>query len=263
MDAQKTRALITGATSGLGRETAVQLGRRGWRVAITGRRREQLEETARLLREAGGEPLVLQGSVSDPAQVKSHYAAIVSAWGGLDWVLLNAGISERTDAREFSAETVKLVLDSNLMGVAYWMEAVLPGMIAQGSGLLAGVSSLASFRGLPRTGAYSASKAGLNALLESARVDLIRTGVKVVTVCPGFVKTEITERNDPKAMPFLMEVEDAVSVMLAGIDARKRVVHFPWQISYLTKYVLGGLPDFLYDRIAAKLERFRKKRPKP
>lgn len=256
-----TRALVTGATSGLGREAAVQLARRGWRVAVSGRRREHLEETARLVREAGGEPLILCGSVTAPAEVKAHYAAVKDAWGGIDYAVLNAGVGDTMSAREFSAETVKWTFDANVFGVCHWLEAVIPDMLAQKSGIIAGVASLAGFRGLPKSGPYSASKAALITLMESTRVDLIGTGVSVVTVCPGFVRSEMTDRNNPGTMPFLMETSDGVAEMLSGIDAKRRVVHFPWQLSYAMKYGVASLPDFLYDWIANKLAPLRVKKP--
>jgi short-subunit dehydrogenase len=256
------RVLVTGATSGLGREVARQLGARGWRVAVTGRRADALEETARAVREAGGEALPLAGSVTDDGEVRGHYAAIKKAWGGLDWAVLNAGISDSMNAREFSADSVRRTFDVNVLGAARWLEQVLPDMLAQGSGVVAGVSSLASFRGLPRSGPYSASKAALSSLLESVRVDLRGTGVDVVTVCPGFVKSEMTARNKPGTMPFLMETRDGAAAILRGIDARRRVVHFPWPLSYPVKYVLASLPDFLYDRLAARLGHLRDKAPR-
>ena len=255
------RALVTGATSGLGREAAIQLARRGWRVAVSGRRREQLEETARLVKEAGGEALVLCGSVTDPTEVKAHYAAVKAAWGGLDYALLNAGVGDMMSAREFNAETVRWTFDANVFGVCHWMEAIIPDMLAQKSGIIAGVASLAGFRGLPKSGPYSASKAALTTLLESARIDLIGTGVSVVTVCPGFVRSEMTDRNNPGTMPFIMETKDGVAVMLKGIDARRRVVHFPWQLSFAMKYLVPAIPDFLYDWIAHRFAPMRVKKP--
>jgi len=256
-----TRAVVTGATSGLGRELAVQLARRGWRVAITGRRADELRETSRLVEAVGGEPMILGGSVTDDETVKGHYRMIKAAWGGLDWAIMNAGVSEYMDAKHFSTELVRWTFDANVLGVCRWLEAVLPDMIAQRSGVVAGVASLAAFRGLPASGPYSASKAALVTLLESTRVDLRGTGVDVVTVCPGFVKSEMTKRNDPGAMPFLMETPDGAAAIISGIDARRRVVHFPWQLSYPMKYGVGHLPDFLYDFIASKLAHLRKKKP--
>ena len=256
-----TRVLITGASSGLGREAAVQLARRGWRIAVTGRRADALEETARLVREAGGEPLALAGSVDEDPVVREHYARIKAAWGGLDWAVLNAGVSESMDSREFSAETCRSIFNTNVLGVCRWLEQELPDMLAQGSGVIAGVSSLAAFRGLPLSGPYSASKAALLTLLESVRVDLRGTGVDVVTVCPGWVKSEMTARNDPKSMAFLMETGDGAAAMLAGIDERRRLVHFPWAVSIPARYLLPALPGALYDWLAAKAAPLRRRRP--
>lgn len=252
------RALVTGATSGLGREAAVQLARRGWRVALTGRRADKLKEAAEAVRAAGGEPLELPGGVDEQAVVKEHYARLKAAWGGLDYAVLNAGIGDRMDARAFDAGQVERIFRTNVFGVAYWLEAVLPDMVAAGSGTVAAVSSLAGYRGLPSAGPYSASKAALNALMESARVDLRGTGVRAVTVCPGFVKTELTDRNEAGSMPFLLETSDGVARMLAGIDAGRRVVHFPWQLSLTVIYLLHNLPGFLYDRLASRLKRPKK-----
>ncbi|MEK7384677.1 MAG: SDR family NAD(P)-dependent oxidoreductase [Elusimicrobiota bacterium] len=255
------RVLITGATSGLGRGVAVLLARRGWRLALTGRRVDALKETADLVRQAGSEALELPGSVTDMSEVRAHYAAIRAAWGGLDWAILNAGVGESMDSKSFSAELVRWTFDTNLFGVCRWLEVLIPDMAAQGSGVIAGISSLAAFRGLPQSGPYSASKAALNTLLESVRVDLHFTGVEVITVCPGFVKSEMTDRHQVGSMPFLMETEAGAAAIIAGIDARRRVVHFPWPLSYPMKYLAPALPDFLYDLIASRLGFLRRKKP--
>lgn len=253
--------LITGATSGLGREMAVQLAREGVRLALTGRRRERLEEACAAARAAGAaDALSLEGSASDRKQVAAHYAAIKAKFGGLDWAILNAGVSDSRSGRDFSAENIRFTFETNVFGVAEWIEAVLPDMLLAGSGVIAGVSSLAGFRGLPLSGAYSASKAALNSLLESTRVDLIGTGVDVVTICPGFVKSEMTDKNGVGWMPFMLTTEDGTRRMLDGIRARRRVVHFPWQLSLTTVYLLPNLPGWLYDRVASFVPR-RRRRP--
>jgi short-subunit dehydrogenase len=131
-----------------------------------------------------------------------------------------------------------------------WIEAVLPGMLKEKSGTIAGVASIAGYRGLPKSGPYSSSKAAVIALLESLRVDLRDTGVKVVTVCPGFVRTEMTAKWKDEDMPFLMEPKDAVAAMIAGIKAGKRMVDFPFPFSTFVKYVVRNLPACLYDRVA-------------
>lgn len=252
--------MITGATSGLGREMARQLGAEGCRLALTGRRKELLEQAAEGARAAGSpDVLVLQGGVTDPAEVRAHYAKIKERWSGLDCAILNAGVSDSVHALNFSAENYRWTFETNVFGVANWIEAVLPDMLANKSGVIAGVASLAAFRGLPHSGAYSASKAAVVTMLESTRVDLRGSGVDVVTICPGFVKSEMTDRNDIGSMPFLMTTQDGVRCMLRGIERRQRIVHFPWQLSYAAVYLLPNIPSVLYDRFAKLIK--RKKKP--
>ena len=252
------RVLVTGATSGLGRTMAIQLGRRGAKVAVTGRRRDKLEEAARQIEAAGGEVLALLGSVTEPETVRGHYARIKEKWGGLDWAILNAGVGDSLNGRAFSAENVRWTYETNVFGAAHWLEAVLPDMIAAGRGTVAGIASLAGWRGLPNSGSYSSSKAALITLLESLRVDLRATGVRVVTVCPGFVKSEMTARNDPRDMWFELETEDGAARILKGIERGTRLVHFPWQLSLFMKYVVKPMPAFLYEAIAVRMNPRRK-----
>jgi NAD(P)-dependent dehydrogenase (short-subunit alcohol dehydrogenase family) len=246
------RVLVTGASSGLGREMARQLAVRGFRLAITGRRESELCGTARLVEASGAECLPLVGSVTDRERVARHYAEIESRWGGLDWAILNAGVGDGVDARNFSADVYHRVLATNVGGVVNWLEAVLPGMIAARSGLVAGISSLAAWRGLPGAGAYSASKAALSTLLESTRVDLRGTGVDVVTVCPGFIRNSEPDPVAEAGKPFILGIEDGVRRLLDGIERRKRVVHFPWQLSYPMRYVVRHLPDAAYDWLVGR-----------
>jgi short-subunit dehydrogenase len=253
------RVLVTGATSGLGREMAVQLARRGCRVALTGRRAAKLESAAAAVREAGGEPLPLLGCVTEIAVVREHYARIKGRWGGLDWAILNAGVGDSKGALEFSAENYRWTLATNVGGVVNWLEAVLPDMIAAGSGTIAGISSLAAFRGLPKSGPYCASKAALLALLESIRLDLRGTGVKVVTVCPGWVRSELTSRNDPRDMKNVLDTADGARRILRGVEKGQRLVHFPWQVSWPMVHIVRHLPGWLYDRLIGT---FAKKHPK-
>jgi len=247
------RCLITGATSGLGRAMAVQLGRRGDRVAITGRRQSLLDEVEQEVRQAGAaDVLSLGGSVDDPQCVADHSAQIHRQWGGLDLAILNAGIGGSNDAREFAAATYARTFATNVHGVCHWLEAIIPGMIAQRSGVIAGISSPGGWRGFPGVGPYSASKAALSTLLESVRIDLRGTGVEVVTVCPGYVKSEMTAWNDPGHMPYLLETEDGAARILRGIDARKRLVHFPWPLTWPLRHIVAHLPGWIFDPLAGK-----------
>lgn len=247
------RVLVTGATSGMGRELAVQLARAGCRLALTGRRTSRLHEIEEEVRALGAEVLCLVGDVSVQQTVRRHYTEVLDRFGGLDWAILNAGVSRSADAKErYSADDYREVYGVNVFGVANWIEAVLPDMLKERAGTIAGVASIAGFRGLPRSGPYSSSKAAVIAMLESLRVDLRGTGVKVVTVCPGFVRTEMTSKWKDSDMPFLLEPADAVRRMIAGIRAGHRVVDFPWPFSTTVKYVVRNLPGFIYDRVASR-----------
>lgn len=264
----KLRVAITGATSGLGAEMALQLARRGARVAVTGRREGRLRELERAVSAAGGECLALAGSVAEPETVRRHYAAIRERWGGLDWAILNAGISETSSAIQFSSDVVRRTFETNVFGAAQWLEAVLPDMVVAGRGTIAGIASVAAWRGLPGAGAYCASKAALATLLESARVDLRGTGVRVVTVCPGYVKSEMVAGRDPAELWFLLETEDGARRILRGIEQGRRLVAFPWQLAWLMRYAVRHLPGFLYDPLVAgfaprRAKKGRSSRPGP
>ena len=234
---------------------ARQLAARGFRVAITGRREKELQDTAALVTKERGKCLPLVGSVTDINVVRSQHAAILDHFGGLDWVILNAGVGESVNARNFKAEVYERVFATNVGGAVNWLEAVLPGMIAARSGLVAGISSLAGWRGLPGAGAYSASKAALSTLLESTRVDLRGTGVDVVTVCPGFIRTGDRRPGDDQGKVFLLDLQDGVRRILRGIEGRKRLVHFPWQLSWPMRHVVRNLPDGGYDFLIGRLQR--------
>ena len=196
---------------------------------------------------------MLVGSVAEPATVKQHYATIRGQWGGLDWVILNAGVGDSTDARNLRAAEYQRIFATNVGGALNWLEVVLPDMVEAGRGTIAGISSLAAWRGLPKAGAYSASKAALATLLESTRVDLRGTGVEVVTVCPGFIRNGNASAGEEPGKPFVLELEDGVRRILAGIDRKRRTVHFPWPLSHFMRHVVRNMPDRFYDWLITRL----------
>ncbi len=241
-------ALVTGATSGLGRGLALHYARRGTTVYATGRREERLQALAQEVGE-NLRPVVMD--VTRTEETVEAIRRIDSECGGLDLVIANAGIGGQCPIGKLTWERVKPVVDTNVAGALATLTAVLPRMVERNRGHLVGISSLASFRGLPGSAAYSASKAALAVFLESLRVDLKGTDVAVTTIHPGFVKTELTAKNR-HPMPFLMELDDAVREMVHGIDGRKAVVTFP---APLAAAVRGAyhLPRPLYDLLAARL----------
>jgi len=242
-------AVITGASSGLGRGLAAWFAKRGVRVYACARRGDALRSLAEEASAAGGfvEPVTLD--VSDTEATVGTLLRIDSESAGIDLVIANAGVGADMSKERFGWPSVKKVLEVNVMGAAATLSAVLPRMIERGRGHLVGVSSLASYRGLPRAAGYSGSKAFLATFLESLRVDARRKGIRVTSLHPGFIKTEMTAgANMP--MPFLLDAEDAIERMGKAILRSESEFAFPWQLS-TAMHAVKWLPNGIYD-IAAK-----------
>jgi short-subunit dehydrogenase len=256
MTESKTESLspaivITGASDGIGKAMAVEFARRGVRLGLIARRKELLESLAEKLRGLGAaEVLVEPVDVTDFDAQRSALDRIESRFGEITHLVLNAGIGDRSDPWSDSWAGVKECLDVNLMAALNATEWMKPRMVRRGSGTIAGVSSVAAYRGLPDSGAYSTSKAALTTYLESLRVDVARFGVRVVTVAPGYVRTELTKKNRG-AMPFLMDVDRAGRVFARGVLGGKRVVVAPWPYRVAIVF-LRSLPVWLYDFLIGK-----------
>ena len=250
MDWKQKVVFITGASSGIGRGLALELGRRGAALALLARRADALREMAAEIEQAGGRSLVLPADVRDAGAVRAAAERARAEFGRIDVLVANAGIAATTHAKDLRPEEFAEVININVLGAVNSVAAVLPEMLAQGSGQLVAISSLAAYRGLPKSGAYCASKAALSAFFESLRVDLRGTGVDVTIIHPGFIKTPLTANRKAK-MPFLMELDDATRLIVRAIEGRRKSYAFPWQ---LASFVRAGMvfPIFLYDRIAAR-----------
>ncbi len=242
--------LITGASSGIGRALALELGRRGARVGLLARRDEALITLAEEVERAGGRALALKADVRDAAEMKMAAERVRGQWGHVDVLVANAGMSTTASAKDLDAGEAGDVISINVIGVVNSVAAVLPQMIERGAGQLVAISSLAAFRGLPKSAAYSASKAAVSTFFESLRVDLARSGVAVTIIHPGFIRTAMTA-NRKKKLPFLLEVDDAACRILRAVERRSRTYAFPWQLAGVVR-LLRHAPNFLYDRIASK-----------
>jgi len=168
----------------------------------------------------------LPGDVRDREAMIGVVHRIESELGPVDLAILNAGIWEQLDVAHWDSAPIREHVDTNLIGVVNCLDAVLPQMIARGSGTLLGVASVAGYRGYTRAEAYSTTKAASINLLESLRIDLDRLGVNVQVVNPGFVRTELTERND-FPMPFMIEADDAARRIANAIEKEKAEAVFP------------------------------------
>jgi short-subunit dehydrogenase len=243
---------ITGASSGLGEALARHYAARGAVLGLFARRADALQSLAAQL--GAARVLTYPGDVRDAAALLSAGADFLQGCGAPDVVIANAGVSRGvlTDHVEDLA-TFREVLDTNVLGVVHTFAAFLPAMRERGTGVLAGVASVAGFRGLPGSGAYSASKAAAIAYLESLRVELSGSGLAVVTICPGYVATPMTARN-PYRMPFLMKPDAAARSIARAIEKRRRFHVLPWPMA-LVGAGLRLLPRALYDRAFAKAPR--------
>jgi NAD(P)-dependent dehydrogenase (short-subunit alcohol dehydrogenase family) len=226
--------LITGAGSGLGRQLALTLAEEGASLAVLDLKPEPLTALATALH--GKRIAWAVADVTDRAVLTEAVAKLQERLGSIDVLIANAGIGLETTAVNFRAEDIEAQIRVNLIGVANSIGAVLPGMLARRQGHLVGISSLASYHGLPRMAGYCASKAGVNALLEAVRVELKPYAIAVTTICPGWIRTPLTDHFDePK--PALVEVDDAARRIVHAIRQRRVFYAFPsptvWQVRLL------------------------------
>lgn len=250
VDWSKRVLFITGASSGIGRALAVELGRRGATLGLLARRESLLEEIVKEVEAAGGRALALAADVRDAEAVTRAAARLRESFGAIDVLVANAGVGVTTDARDLKPETVAQVIGINVLGAVNSVTAVLPHMVERNSGQLVVISSLAAYRGLPKSAAYCASKAAVSAFFESLRVDLRGTKLNVTIIHPGFIKTPLTAGREAQ-MPYLMELDDAVKKIVRAIEAGKKSYAFPWQLASIVRAAMI-MPIPLYDRIVSK-----------
>ena len=240
--------MITGASSGIGRGLAVALGTRGAKLGLVARRVEQLGELVAEIESLGGKALALPADVQSENSMRAAADELRAQFGPIDVLIANAGIGPTRDAAKLNADEVANVMNVNVIGASNSVAAVLPEMIAQGQGQLVAISSLAAYRGVPKSAAYCASKAAVSSFFESLRLDLEPRRVDVTIIHPGFIKTQLTAgRKTP--MPFLMELDDAVHKMVRAIEKRRKRYSFPWQLATIVRAGMI-MPIWMYDRIA-------------
>lgn len=240
------RVVISGASSGIGEALARHYACADSVVGLISRR---------------AFPGTLPGTVehypldvTDSAALLAAARHFVEKHGAPDLVIANAGVSTGTRGDDLAdLEKLRRVLDVNVAGLAATLAAFAPAMKAAGRGTLVGIASVAGFRGLPGSGAYSASKAAAIRWLESLRVDLRGSGVSVVCVCPGYIDTPMTRVNRFR-MPFLISADEFSRRMAKAVAAKRRVVVIPWQMAAVS-VLLRLLPGWLYDRLAARAPR--------
>ena len=245
------RVFITGASSGIGAALARYYAARGAVLGLVARRRAALQE---LLATLPGEHAVYTVDVADEAGLRQAAADFSARFGVPDVVVANAGVSVGTlTEEEGDLRAFERVMRTNVLGMVATFQPFVAPMRARGSGRLVGIASVAGIRGLPGGGAYSASKAAVIAYLESLRVELHGSGVKVVTIAPGYIETPMTAVNR-YPMPFMLPADEAARRFVRAIDAGAGYVVIPWQMGVVAK-LLRLLPNPIFDRVFARAGR--------
>lgn len=244
MDLSGKVAWVVGGSSGIGAAVARELQSRGALVAISARRQDALAEVS------GGAMLAVAADVTDTTSLANAASRIRDELGPIDLAVLCAGYWKQMDPGDWDTETFDRHVQVNLIGMSNAIAAVLPEMLSRGSGAIAGISSVAGYRGLAGAEAYGATKAGQINLLESLRLHVAQDGVRVITVCPGFVRTDLTAGN-AFPMPFMIEADAAGRAICDGLERDRSEIVFPLRMALLMKtarLVPTGLWSALWSR---------------
>jgi short-subunit dehydrogenase len=245
---------ITGASSGIGQALAWRYHQAGWRLALVARRTQQTEQWARAQGMAADRCAVYGADVADIDSIVSAGKACIARQGVPDAVIANAGISIGMDtAMREDLDVMARTFAINNIGLAATFHPFIAAMVERGSGTLVGIGSVAAMRGLPGHGAYCASKAGVVSYCESLRGELRPAGLKVVTLCPGWVDTPLT-RDNRYPMPFLLRPDEFAERAFRAIEAGVSFRVIPWPMAVVAK-LLRVLPNALLDRLLAKRPR--------
>jgi short-subunit dehydrogenase len=252
MDWSDKVILITGASSGIGRGLAIELARRGAKLGLVARRNDLLAELAAEIcaENKNAQVLLTPADVQNQEALRDAAQRLSAAFGPVDVLIANAGTGVTNAGTEFEAAKLAEVININVIGVANSVAAVLPEMLSRGNGHLVVISSLAAYRGLPKSAAYCASKAGVSAMFESFRLDLAPRGINVTIIHPGFIRTPLTSGRKAH-LPWLMEVDVAAKRIINAIEKRKKTYAFPWQLATLVR--LGIImPNSVYDWLSRR-----------
>ena len=239
------KVIITGASRGIGKALALEMASRGSHVFLIARDEQALKSLCEEIRSKRCKADYFAADVTDYNSCEQSIKAALQKIGGIDLALLNAGVSGSEKIEEMDAKEFKRIYDVNLFGMTNYLEFIVPLMKAQGCGTIAGVGSLADTRGFPGSAAYCSSKIAVNHLLESARIELAKFNVRVVTIKPGFVETDMTAKNKFK-MPFIINSKKAAKIIADSLDTNRKIIAFPWQICWATA-IAKIVPNFIFE----------------
>jgi short-subunit dehydrogenase len=243
-------AFITGASSGIGQALAARFQRAGYRLALVARRTSELQSWVQAQGFAPESWAVYAADVRDVSSIVAAGRACIVAQGVPDVVIACAGISVGIDTAEFDdLEVMRAIFETNNLGMMATFQPFVAPMRLRRSGTLVGISSVAAIRGLPGHGGYCSSKAAVVSYCESLRGEMRDSGVKVVTIGPGYIDTPLTREN-PYSMPFLMQPDDFAEQAFAAIERGVSYRVIPWQMGVVAK-LMRMLPNALFDKLVA------------
>ena len=245
MELKDKKIILTGGSSGIGYQLSKKLLLEGSSLAVLARRKERLDKLADETKGLGGNLFTYQCDVTDKNKVNDVINQAIKAMGGIDIAVLNSGVGIPDGIKKFSSENAEAVFNTNVLGIVNCIETLLPVFLKQKRGVIAGVSSLADNRGYSMSGFYDGSKAAATIILESLSAELKMHGIKVVTIKPGFVRSEMTAQNNFK-MPFLMDADKAADIIIKGLKKEKRIIQFPL-ITVIGSKLIGLLPVRLFE----------------
>ena len=241
---------ITGASGGIGQALALRFHQAGYRLALVARRTQEVNSWVSAMNICASSYEIYSADVAETGSIVAAGQACIASQGVPDVVIANAGISIGMDsAMRQDLDMMAKTFATNNIGVAATFHPFIAAMTQRGSGALVGIGSVAGIRGLPGHGAYCASKAAVIAYCESLRGELKGSGVKVVTICPGYIDTPLTQKNS-YAMPFLMQPDAFADQAFAAIQAGSSYRVIPWQMGVVAK-LLRVLPNALFDKALA------------
>lgn len=241
------RIIITGASSGLGEHLAYRYASEENQLILLARRGEKLESVADKCTALGAEVETIIADVSDFENLQCIAKRL--AKGTIDRIILNAGISVGHSAGVTPFSDFSRLFGTNFLSAHAFLEPIIPKLIEQKSGEIVFISSLASLLSMPTSVAYSSSKRALNAYAEGLRYQLRPYGIEVMTILPGFIDSEMTQKNQFK-MPFLLTTDAGVSRIVNAIAKKRRFYPFPMRFYWMIR-LMGIMPQFLRDKIVA------------
>ena len=232
---------ITGASSGIGKALAIKFAKNGWKVAASARRENLLNELRNINQNIYPYPL----DVTKIEKCISTAKSIIQEQGGIDICVFGTGMHDPKSEKRFNLDKIREIMEINYFGTINSINSVYDYFSEKKNGQLSIISSVAGYRGLPAAGAYCASKSALISYTESLYFDLKRKNVKVSIICPGFIKTPMTDQND-FPMPMLKSPEFAANKIYAGLIHKNNFeIHFPKSFTFLMK-IIQILPNWLY-----------------